>query len=76
MELITAIALLCQINIGHGTGAEVYGRTQTKMFNSALNTIVSKQETCQKKLASCIVTKEMSTRDFRVSTVLDCIKEM
>ena len=73
MELITAIALLCQINIGIGTGdRSSYAYSD---FKKASTFVESEQRSCQKQLANCILTKDKGSTQFRISTALKCIKD-
>ena len=72
MELITAIALLCQIYIGIGSGnTYINGYDMKKVFVL----IASDQKRCQKKLATCILKKDKNAETFRTSTMLKCIQE-
>ena len=67
MEVLTAIALLCQINIGVGTGAKIYKHRMDEIYYS----VATQQKTCQKKLAACI---SADTGDYTRSA-LKCIKD-
>ena len=61
MELITAIALICQLNIG------------SRDYNID-SVIMKEQKTCQKELATCIL-KNKKIGVVQITTVLTCIKE-
>ena len=73
MELITAIALLCQISIGVGTGNTYYNAHEA--FKTSLKQTAEEQKSCQQKLAGCILKKDDKEIAFRISTALKCIKE-
>lgn len=66
MELITAIALLCQISFGSGD------RSNPAYY---INHITEKQQSCQKQLSECILKKDDKAENFRVSSALKCLKE-
>lgn len=73
MEIITAIALICQINIGYGSGDKSgYPEREGKRF---VEIIDNEQESCQKKLATCILTGDKTEDSFRTSTALKCLKD-
>ena len=72
MELITAIALMCQISFGVGTGDGSYSSGQA--IDRAMAIISEHQESCQKRLAKCILEKDKESVGFRTSSALKCIK--
>jgi hypothetical protein len=54
MELITAIAMICQVNAGVGTGV----RYESPMSES-IDRIYVKQRNCQKRIAKCMLEKDI-----------------
>lgn len=73
MEIITAIALLCQIGFGYGDGGS--SGYSTGNFKKSMDRVRSSQKTCQKQLAECILKGDKNNAEFRTSTALKCIKE-
>ena len=67
MEVLTAIALLCQLNVGVGGGRWI----DTKDNRTLQNEIFLRQKTCQKKLASCI---SNGTGNY-TRTAMKCIRD-
>lgn len=70
MELLTAIALLCQINFGFGSGDNT--GYSDKLFFHVLSVVKREQISCQKKLATCILKNNDPTI---ITDALTCIKE-
>ena len=68
MELITAIALLCQLNLGIGTGHKLYNPNDG--YEAIVPNIIREQKSCQKELAKCIAYSPAS-----LNRVLDCIQK-
>lgn len=67
MELIKAIALLCQITIGVGSG---HGGIQSNHQELTFKYVQDLQKTCQKEIAECMLEgRALYTKDF-----LKCIK--
>lgn len=64
MELITAVAMLCQINIGVGVG------TRIESIAENIDRTYVKQRNCQKRIAKCILEKDVDS----VRDVLKCIE--
>lgn len=73
MELISAIALLCQLNIGFGGGSDEYSGNIAKNITEVVNV---NQKICQQKLSMCILDMDKSSQAFRTSTVLECINKL
>jgi len=72
MELITAIALLCQLNVGIGTGHKSYHPEDG--YAAIVPKIIEEQKSCQKELARCILRDDKNADDFRMSTALSCVE--
>ena len=60
MELITAIALICQLHVSQ----------EITYFHET----IKEQKSCQKKLATCIL-KETQTHNSNFGSALKCIKD-
>jgi len=73
MELITAIALLCQINIGSGTGEYNAHKNSIDIFDTNLRNVKTEQIECQKKMAACVLKDSKGV--FQTRNILKCIKE-
>lgn len=73
MEMITAIALLCQLSFGLGHG-DKSGYTRDA-FETAMYKVEEYQTSCQKQLAKCILKKDKNKTEFKQSSVLECINE-
>lgn len=69
MEIITAIALLCQISFGLGDGNRYMSTDRN--FKKATNLIETKQKSCQKELATCL----FNANNYDRNLALKCIKD-
>lgn len=70
MNMIAAIAMLCQINVGIGSGAAYIN---TDAIQQVINFTYVKQRNCQNRIVKCLKNK-IVTDKYTEQQVIECLE--